>query len=576
MKTGRGPENAHAALILAAFVLSSLLLLCSCGAGAAAAGCTERVSWPDLKGSGAEISFSRDSGIYSEKSFNLSIKASSGYTIAYTTDGTLPSKDDDSGRSTVSVSVKSGGSDYLVSHRDLMLLPDFGQKGLYSDKGLPGGTVLTAALFDKTGRMSETVTKVYFPGLEPEKSFPGCIIFSVVTDPVNLLDYNTGILAYGAVYDEWKDTEDGRKQIERGARWDAVSNSTQHGKDWERPALIQIYDKSSIPSAECGAGLRVSGGSTRTKVQKPFSLYFRKSYGPKHLKYTLFDGISSYDSISLKTGGDTTEYFKYKILLIRNLTDGRDFLIPFSRPAVLFLNGEYWGPYILQEKISPYMLKTRFGVDDDQVVIIKDGLLEDGTDADYDLYKELMSYAEKDLSDPEIYAEFCGLMDVSSMADYFAVQVYIGNPDFEQYWNDLMWRTRDDSYNRGRWQYILYDIEYSAGLYGKEKTSPTTDHFTMIAEKYPLFAAALKNREFFGLFLKSVKDIGSQNFSPDRVLREIDALKAVWDPLMPDFYKRYGNTSQKEKQEVERLVRFFEERYDFMIPLLEEWQENNF
>ncbi|MBR0138903.1 MAG: hypothetical protein IJM17_01300, partial [Firmicutes bacterium] len=313
MRTNRGLIYALGAVILTCCLIAALLYLRS--EKEAVMTCSVRVSWPDRKDSGAVIGFSHDSGIYEDNSLNVSVRAPSEYTLAFTTDGTLPTKENDSGRSEISISVRSGGSDYLVSRRDLMLMADFDQKGLYSDGSLPGGTVLTVALFDDKGRMSETATKVYYPGLKPEESFPGCLIFSIVTDPANLLDYDIGILAFGAVYDEWKETENGRYQIERGARYNAESNSTQHGKEWERPVLLQIYDGGSTPSVDCGAGIRVNGGSTRTKVQKPFSLYFRSSYGPKHLKYTFFDGIDSYDSISLKTGGDTTEYFKYKSLL---------------------------------------------------------------------------------------------------------------------------------------------------------------------------------------------------------------------------------------------------------------------
>ncbi len=411
----------------------------------------------------AQLYFSHDSGTYSESELTVSISAPQGYTIAYTVDGTVPFKDDDTGLSEVEIIVGRTEQGYLCAHRDLMLIPELKQTGFFENSSLPSGTVLTASLIDDEGNLSKPVTKVYYLGIDFEELYPDCMIVSVITDPNNLLDYETGFLASGAVYDKWKETSEAKEIIKEQKWWEIETNSTQRGRKWERPVLFQLYDSGNRPAIECNAGLRVRGGISRVTVQKAFNLYFRGSYGNSRLEYELFPGTFSYKSITLKTGGNTLDGLKYKDLLLHDLVKDRNFMTLNARPAVLFINGEYWGPYLLQEKISAYQLGNRFGVEADQIVVIKDAAVEVGEESDIEMYEELMSYSERDLADPDTYREFCSKMDINSMADYFAARIYIGDADWKQVKNDVLWRTKDASCNKGRWQYILYDTDYSSG-----------------------------------------------------------------------------------------------------------------
>ena len=417
------------------------------------------VSWGQESGSPAYVSFSLDSGTYPEESLTVTLCSSSEYTIAYTTDGTLPSPEDDSGLSALEIPVKGGRPGYLAAHRAEMVCTDFPRHGILEDLRLPSGVVLTAALRDRDGNLSSPVSKVYYPGMDFAEKFPGCLVLSVVTDPENLLDYESGILVTGAVYDAWRQSSEGMEIIRMLEWWKAETNSTQHGRDWERPVRLQLYDSGSSPAVDCAAGIRVRGGVSRRMNQKPFNLYFRDSYGPDLLEYEFFPGISSCKSFSLNAGGNATDSLKYKDVLLQSLVADRNYTVFNARPAVLFLNGEYWGPYNLTEKISGQSFHDLYGVKKKQVVVIKGSAdsgieVEEGEDDDIDLYYDLMTFADRDLSDADTYREFCSVMDTSSMADYFATRIYIGDGDWKETNNHVLWRTRDSSYNGGRWQYV--------------------------------------------------------------------------------------------------------------------------
>ena len=238
------------------------------------------------------LQFSHDSGVYLEETLTVKLTAPEGYTIAVRTDGTLPTAEDDSGNCVVEVELSKNTARYLAEHRKLQIMKDFTESKLRDDADLPSGVMLCAALVDSEGTIGEPEIKVYYLGLDFDELFPGFLILSVATDPANLLDYDKGILATGAVYDTWKETEEGREIVANQEWWFSESNSTQHGRDWERPCIVQIYDGEKTPAVEQNAGIRTQGHLARRANQKSFNFYFRADYGENRLNYELFPGIS--------------------------------------------------------------------------------------------------------------------------------------------------------------------------------------------------------------------------------------------------------------------------------------------
>ena len=520
------------------------------------------------------ITFSQESGLYHVPELKVKMKAPEGYTIAFTTNGTTPTDKDASGKSELEVTLTGKMSGYLLAHKKQMLTPEFYNSVLLESNDLPVGVVLNASLVDGKGAVVKGPrTMVYFLMKDSfADRFPKCMVLSVTTDPKNLLDYNIGILAPGKIYDDWKKTDAGKKIIADQEWWKAETNSTQHGKKSERPCQVQFYTAGEKPVLETDAGLRIRGGMSRRQNQKSFTLYFNEKYGVDALHFKLFDKEDAYLRFGLRNGGDDSQYTKFKDVLLQDLAKGGKYTVLDKRPAVLFLNGEYWGPYVLCEVTAKNMMKSRYGVDPKNLVVIKEAELDQGKKEDFKLYEELQAFGKKDLTDPETYRQFCDVMDVQSMADYFAMEVYIGNADCEPDHNHILWRTKDKSYNNGRWQYVLHDLDYSAGHYDEKKTSANTDHFAMFREKFPVFAAAVKNKEFYAMFLQSIKKIGSENFKYDRVREKTDEYDRMWAPLMPDFYKRFGDTANLRKRSMNSMLNFFQRRYDVIIPIVEKWK----
>ena len=522
------------------------------------------------------VRISHDSGSYREHSLAVEVEAPIGCTVALTTDGSAPTAAHDTGQRQVRTTLEALGrsvTGHLFKHRDLMLMREDPDQLLFDSPNLPSGRVLRAAAVRDGAVVGEPTTRVFLLGTDLAQRFPGCLVVSIVADPADLLDYERGILAKGAIYDEWLARPEAEGMIRRQEHWLFEANLTQTGRAWERPCLLQVYDGGTTPAVEAPAGLRVGGKSSRMESQRPFTVTLREEYGSDRLGMQLFEGSPDVDVFRLRAGGNNTKSLKFKDVLLQELVGDRRLVAARSRMAVLFLNGEYWGPYFISEWVGARMLHDRLGVDEGQVVMMVDGELAEGAPEDLTLYEQLMAHAERDLSQPDAWEEFCRVMDVRSFADIIATRVYVGCADWSPTENDVLWRTRDASYNGGRWQCVPFDLEFSSGLYGGKPAGVGTDHFGWALRRYPLFAAAMRNREFRRLFLEALRSIGSACYAPERVEEGIRRHTKVWEPLMRDCYRRYGNTRGMWNAELAATLSFFRRRYGIIVPIAEAWCE---
>lgn len=535
---------------------------------------------------GADISaempvFSVSSGIY-EQPIKLELSSENGFDIYYTTDGSVPTKRSKKYRKAITLEDATGKPDYLAAEEQASLTMSPGWlQDILEDPTLPKANILRAVCIDKEGNTGPVVTRTYWVGQDPAEMY-GVPVISLTVDPDDLLDYDTGIMAKGRIFDEWLKTPEGQEflQAEPGSR-EVTANFSQHGKAWERNVNISMFDETGVLQFEENAGIRIRGGFTRCYPQKSFNLYFRKDYGSGTLKYALFDNakdiqgntIAEYKKFALRSGGNDAKLLKLRDVLIQSLLRDRNFETQESMPVIVFLNGEYWGPYCLMEVYDDQYFSSHYGIDKDNVIIIEEDELDEGEDEDILLYEEYKSYADKDMTDPEVWEAFSNIVDTDNMADYFAAEIYFGNADWKEDANIRMWRTRTPGYtcdeDDGRWRFLLYDTEYSAGLFNRDKTQADYDHFTVALENHPVFASAMKNPEFRELFLTKIKEIGSVNFTPERVKARMEEYTEIWRPLMAGQYQRFGGNYELWDEDYKRVLQYFEDRYDLILTRIE-------
>lgn len=502
-------------------------------------GCT-----PDIKYdmSYAEPVFSCESGFYgSEFELELSI-SDKDLKIYYTVDGSTPTAD------SVPYEGKITVSDRSSSERILTNIKGVAPEQYTPSEKLPMGTVIRAAAIDKNGVSGPVVSNTYFVGIDRHGRFGNTPVVSLITDSGNLFDYEKGIYVLGKAHDDWKAA--GNVSYES---WKCQGNYSQKGKEWERPVNFELMESDGTVGFEQMLGMRIMGTATRTYTQKSFRFFAREEYGDKKIKYPLIpdavkendhsEQLEKYKTFLLRNGGNDCDHAKIRDPFIQTLVKDRDFATQASRAAVVFINGEYWGLYSIQEDYTDNYIQYNYDVDNKDVIIIKRGVLDEGQDGDEKLYEDLMEKIDRDLSDPELYSEVCDMLDIQNAIDYYCTLILTGNEDciinLNNNWR--LWRSRtvtSQPYQDGKWRFMLYDTEYALGLY-TDGSNYTKDSLTD-ALNSKIFGSLIKNEEFKKQFVLTYMDMTNFIFSTENTDPVLDALKDEYGPLIVDSRKRFG------------------------------------
>ena len=158
-------------------------------------------------------------------------------------------------------------------------------KELYSDKiELTAGTetklyCIKAKGYYEDGTETDTITHSYFVGKEVHSRFD-TLVFSIISDPYNLYDYEYGILIEGKLRDDYiKENPHAIIQPPDPA------NYNMRGRESERKIYLEVLEPDGTAVISQKAGVRVYGGWSRANLQKSLKLYARKEYDPVNNKF---------------------------------------------------------------------------------------------------------------------------------------------------------------------------------------------------------------------------------------------------------------------------------------------------
>ena len=522
--------------------------------------------------------FSKESGFY-DNSFELTLTAEEGCTVYYTTDGSDPTVKSEKYISPITVKDMSDTQNRLSARTDIT--PNRAEA---PREKVDKAAVIRAVSVDKEGRVSDIVTNTYFIGKTNSGYYNQMKVVSLVTDPDNLFDYEKGIYCLGKAYDE----ENKQSGGPRGGRimvntWDLIANYSKRGKEWERPANFTLFDNGE-KILEQNVGIRIKGNYSRSLPQKSFNVYARQEYGASELDYDFFSGeavkakngkkIKSYGGLVLRNGGNDNSTAFFRDTINQELTADRAFAHQASTECIVFIDGEFWGIYQMLEKIDKDYLNQHYGVKKSDIAMIKNGELEEGTDADLNDWNELV----KGTIDGRVsYEEFCKKVDIQSYIDYFAAQIYWANADWPQR-NYTFWRSdvtdETNSYADGKWRPILFDTESGQGLYGSNDKSASADCYRRLREgsdnMSKLFTKLLNNKEFCLEFSRTFMDLANYNFAAEKTKPLINSYKEKYKQQLLDTFARFKSSSMSGangertlESAYSTVVSFYDQRYSY-------------
>lgn len=525
------------------------------------------------------LTFSRESGFYDEP-FELELTAKSG-TIYYTLDGSLPDKNSIKYENPILITDATNNDNVYAMRTDVST--GFDEEAIHSLDPIPGyqvpdhkidkATIVRAVACDAMGHYSKVQSASYFVGFSEKDGYKGLKILSMITDPSNLFDYETGIYVTGKAYDdytkEYRGTGEYYWREEYWSMW--LANYRYRGVKWEREAECHFFDETGQLVLKQACGIRVHGDSSRAYNPKSLNIYARKEYdGNQKFQSDLF-GTGYYASaITLFQGGNDSNV-KVKDYLVACAIQDLNISTMHFVPYALFLDGEYWGVYWLNEKVDSQYLQYYYDVSDNNVIMIKEGSLEAGAEEDYKYYANMINFCSKsDVTEPENYQKVCELIDIESYIDYYAVMLYLGRNSDWPSGNFALWRTakkEDGLYGDGKWRWIIFDLN-SSGF------AVDFDSIGYVMENDTMFRNLMTN-DFFRaqLFLK-IENIADCTFHSEAINSRLNEFQNFMaDPMMKNNKRFYGSDSLSNfYEEIENLRNFFAERKAYVTSMLNHYR----
>ena len=522
-----------------------------------------------------EIRFTSPSGFY-EDTLSLGIEGGAGFDIYYTLDGSVPTRDSIRYQpgSVITVSdasenenvlskrtdISTGYSEYVPSPTDFAV----------PEENVDKCTIVRAAAFPKVGSALHSIQGVYFVGFQNKPAYQNVFVVSIHAKPEDLFDYHTGILVTGSKFDEYVQSsmnENGEfapTDVHAAHYWWWPSNYSKGGKQWEREVRITVFDTQREIQLDQQCGIRIHGGGSRGYPSKSIRCVARKEYaGEDTFPVDWFGEDIEPRKFVLYSGGDDN-MFKLRDYLGQTLAQPLNIATQEFIPCCLFINGEYWGFYYLSENYNKNYISEHYDVTDDNVILVKSGALEEGTNRDIHLFNNMRRFIiRNDMSVEENYREACELIDIDSYIDYFAFQIYTGrNTDWPR-GNYGLWRVRNQEaspFGDGKWRWMLYDLNSGDGM---TLEALQEDTLAFVFSRDSMFKSLWKSPEFRSRFSARILEIGSTFLSADACAEFINDYDALFRDQLALNSKRFFN-SEKEAEYtayIDEMRTFFSERY---------------
>lgn len=487
--------------------------------------------------------FSAEGGFYADE-FELELAAPSGSRIYYTLDSSEP--DSESILYEAPILVKD-----VSAEPDIYFMRD----DLNPERDVPSGNVtekvmvVRAVAIDEKGRKSDVVTNSYLVGKENVECYQEMYTVSLVTDPCNLFDSKEGIYILGEKYDglmpaEGEDLDDGE------------ANYRIRGKKSERPASIEIYNENGECILDREVGVRIHGSTTRRCTQKSFSVYAREMYDGSNTVQGLFGEGTEVHKFFLYTNREGS---KLRDALIAERLSDRDVATQTLHYCNVFVDGEYWGIYLIEEIYDEYYYKNHYGIESDNIQIY-----HRATPPDVAEYLNTVP----DKSDAAVYEKLCQMIDVQSFIDYYAAMLYLNDNDWLGH-NAKCYRCIEAGSGEnedGRWRWCVWDVEttmYEAHANTFHEGNISSWQDDMLAQ------ALMEHEQFREQFVITYMDLYNSLWQEDVVLPLISEMASDMEMSYGMYMERFHAESDINEY-YDKLETFLADRKEFAFEHLKE------
>ena len=453
----------------------------------------------------AQPTIKTEAGVISDKK-KMTIQIDThGYTVHYTTDGSIPTEESPVYKDSISIDTTTILRAYCL--------------------GDSASSIMHSGI--------TTSTFIY----DDKHDLP---VMNITVDSLDLYDKRRGIYADGPGH--------GSEFPYKGANF---------WKKWWIKAHVEFFDSIQGFSEDCE--MAIFGGFSRALSKKSFKIRFKDHVGPSDITYDLYNEGKPYKvkNFVLRSGSQDINGVMVRDEYFTSLMapQSPNLLVQAYRPIALYVNGKYFGLYYIREKIDKNFAAKHLNVDNDSITIIMSGMYcEEGIKKDY---YDFLGYVKKyDLAEQEHYDYVKDNFDLEGLIDFKLGQIYSRNTDV----GNIRFIRSSDPKGDKKWHVVFYDLDAtwvadkSASYYINPGGTPVERAVNLLTAKL------LKNDNFRQLFLERLSLHMHKTFTTQNATMVFDNLINCIKPEMKRNCERWKNIMSFEKWEAN--VEKFRERFE--------------
>ncbi len=353
---------------------------------------------------------------------------------------------------------------------------------------------------------------------------------------------------------------------------------TNYEEELEKLAHIQFFEPDGTLAFSQDIEIELHGKGSLSLPQKSMKMKAKGSLGSAFFEHPIFpeQDIDKYRSFVMRQSGQDWNKTMFRDALMQNLMGDvsdlggiikrPDLDLMAFRPAILYINGEYWGIQNVREQVSWKYLDAHYGLGEDEVDVVEDrDELKTGDLIEWETFNDYLE--DNHFYDAADYQALRQKADVDHFIDYMLHGIIMDNNDWPAN-NNRHWRERSPD---GKWRWLSKDFDFGFGLRPLNASWNSGDYTTdmidvCLAEnsrKYynrphaTLFLRRLmENDEARTYFINRSADLLNTVFDSDRMINRIDSFENLYIPELQQHFDMWQSGWNGHAENVDVLRTF--------------------
>ncbi len=316
-----------------------------------------------------------------------------------------------------------------------------------------------------------------------------------------------------------------------------------YNTDWKKPCVIEYFDSDGVKQFESRSSVKIDGGAGGSRSNPQHSMTVEpahSTYGegsPVH--YQIIPDkpyIEDFYTLYLRNGSNYWNQYPQKDATMSRLMQNTNVKYAAYTPAIIYLNGSYFGIYELREKVNEGYFENNYGNDLDSVDILSVSYFYGpsvirtvkGSDTSFYDMRDVIVNSDPANSD---YFDLCNeKLDLYNFTDYIIGENWFANTDWI-YNNMKIARPRTFD---NKWRFFLQDMELGLGGWS-DYNSNMFEYFrnnNQPNEFWNIYDALIQNEDFKIYFINRFADLMNTTFQADTYQPIVDSL---YNQLIPEL-----------------------------------------